>query len=347
MGRATRFQTSRNEDKRIKLGNPAPPTPTKMEIIKLERARRGANPTCLHFEVEKEVREYLYPDHYFCAHCDDYVEAMIHSMNKKAIKRDSRTFSCQGGHTNFITPTTLKQDKLYWRLFTEDADANVIQEEEDLEDEEMSVMTAPRTVARTAGTRNETTVTPAESTVGTPTTNETMTAHNVTPAVSTPANRNLQADYDDLLGKDAQNTDKLLELRSQLSELSKKLEDPRRLQQKYNDLFERHQSLILQTMDPKGLVSRAINLPFDAIDEFDGSDAVIDDTLVKKQKKLTKFVTMLTQSKFLDGLVRTEILKQAKSIIREEQYTPWKIMHLKESNGGNSTLAMSAIRRNL
>jgi hypothetical protein len=92
LGHATILQTSQKEDKRIKLENPAPPTPTKQEIIKLERARRGANPTCLHFKVEKEVREYLYPDHHFSAHCDDYVKAMIHSMKKKPLKEILNVF---------------------------------------------------------------------------------------------------------------------------------------------------------------------------------------------------------------------------------------------------------------
>jgi hypothetical protein len=286
---ATRFQTSRRVQKRIKLGDAPPPTPTKEEILKLERARRGGNPTCLHFGVDKDVREYLYPNNFFCAHCDDYVETMIHSTNKKAVKRDSQAFICQGGHTNFITPTTIKEDKLHWRLFAD------IPEDAGLEVEEMSA-TAPRVERRTA----------------TPTTTGT-TPKTVTPAASTPLPviplviadpasrvlRNLQADYQDLLGKDAQNADKLLALEAKLSELSKELEDPRRLQQKYNDLQKRYQSLILETMDSKGLVSRAINLPFDGLNEFDGSDAVIDDTLVKRQKKVTKFVTMLTQTLFL------------------------------------------------
>jgi hypothetical protein len=57
--RATRFQTARTQEKMIKLGNPSPPTPTKDDNIKLDRARRGANPTCLHFGVEKEVRDFL------------------------------------------------------------------------------------------------------------------------------------------------------------------------------------------------------------------------------------------------------------------------------------------------
>jgi hypothetical protein len=39
-------------------------------------------------------------------------------------------------------------------------------------------------------------------------------------------------------------------------------------------------------MDAKGLVLRAINLPFDEVKEFDGSDAVIADTSLKKQKKV-------------------------------------------------------------
>jgi hypothetical protein len=36
----------------------------------------------------------------------------------------------------------------------------------------------------------------------------------------------------------------------------------------------------------KVLVSRAINLPFDQVDEFDGSDAVVTDTNIKRQKKV-------------------------------------------------------------
>jgi hypothetical protein len=68
-------------------------------------------------------------------------------------------------------------------------------------------------------------------------------------------------------------------------------------------------------MEPKGLVLLAINLPFDDREGFDGSDAFTALTPIKKQKKLTKFVTMLTHSKVLDGLVIQEILKQAKSII--------------------------------
>jgi hypothetical protein len=36
-------------------------------------------------------------------------------------------------------------------------------------------------------------------------------------------------------------------------------------------------------IEAKGSVSLAINLPFDNLKQFDGSDAIIADTLIKKQ----------------------------------------------------------------
>jgi hypothetical protein len=65
-------------------------------------------------------------------------------------------------------------------------------------------------------------------------------------------------------------------------------------------------SLIIQMMNAKGLVSRAINLPFDEVEEFDGSDAVIADTNIKKEKKVQQFVTMLKQSKFFYLIIGKE-----------------------------------------
>jgi hypothetical protein len=59
-------------------------------------------------------------------------------------------------------------------------------------------------------------------------------------------------------------------------------------------------------MNAKGLVSRAINLPFDEVEEFDGSDAVIADTNIKKEKKVQQFVTMLKQSKFFYLIIGKE-----------------------------------------
>ena len=65
--RATRFQTGQRKEKRIKLGNPAPPTPRRDELITLERATRSTNPTCLHFGLKLEVRQFLHPIFFLCS----------------------------------------------------------------------------------------------------------------------------------------------------------------------------------------------------------------------------------------------------------------------------------------
>jgi hypothetical protein len=56
---------------------------------------------------------------------------------------------------------------------------------------------------------------------------------------------------------------------------------------------------------------------------------------------------MLTQTQFFDGLVRNEMLKQAKSVIREEIYTPWKILRLKDKSGGKLSVDSIDILRTL
>jgi hypothetical protein len=109
------------------------------------------------------------------------------------------------------------------------------------------------------------------------------------------------------LGKDAQNADKLEQLGWKLNELWKELEDPHHLQQKYNDLQKHYQSLILQMMEPKGLVSWAMNLPFDELEEFDESDAVSTETFIRKQTKVLQFLTMLMQRNCFDGLVELKL----------------------------------------
>jgi hypothetical protein len=97
--------------------------------------------------------------------------------------------------------------------------------------------------------------------------------------------RNLQANYQDLLGKEAQNAGTVHQLQSKISKLSGSIDqDLPRLQEKYNDLLRRHQSLLQDTMDAKGSVLRAINLPFHQVHEFDGSDAVITDTKKKAEE---------------------------------------------------------------
>jgi hypothetical protein len=54
-------------------------------------------------------------------------------------------------------------------------------------------------------------------------------------------------------------------------------------------------------MDPKDLVARAINLPFDDVGKFDGSD-IVSNTEKKRKNRVTKFVTLtLMQSGFYGG----------------------------------------------
>jgi ElaB/YqjD/DUF883 family membrane-anchored ribosome-binding protein len=84
------------------------------------------------------------------------------------------------------------------------------------------------------------------------------TAATVTPAASTPASvenhganddalKSLQANYDDLLGKEVQTEDKLNQLQSKTHKLLEKVTHPRHLQKKHDDLLKRHQSLVLKT----------------------------------------------------------------------------------------------------
>jgi hypothetical protein len=45
------------------------------------------------------------------------VEAMLPSANNNAMKHNSRHLSCQGGHKSFISPSTLKIEKINRWLF--------------------------------------------------------------------------------------------------------------------------------------------------------------------------------------------------------------------------------------
>jgi hypothetical protein len=119
---------------------------------------------------------------------------MAHSPNKSDIKWNSKQFVCQGDHTNFITPTTLKSDKQHFRLL-----AKEIEEEADVDEmsasEERDMMLA--TPARTRATRP--TVTPATSTPApVPPSVENNAATNDTL-------RSLQIEHETLLGKESLN----------------------------------------------------------------------------------------------------------------------------------------------
>jgi hypothetical protein len=125
-------------------------------------------------------------------------------------------------------PTTLKEHKLCWHFFLDSPkDAN-IEEKKDLEEEEMSV-NAPKVVraTKTPTTYGMTSKTVTPSAVSTP----TSALPSIEKDPANPVLRNLQADYQALLSKDAQSADKVNELESKLSQLAKELEDPRCLQQ--------------------------------------------------------------------------------------------------------------------
>jgi hypothetical protein len=66
--RAARFHTSEqgcDRQKRIRISNPNPPTPTKEQLIQLPRLTRNSRPTCLHYGIDKRRRELAYPEHFF------------------------------------------------------------------------------------------------------------------------------------------------------------------------------------------------------------------------------------------------------------------------------------------
>jgi hypothetical protein len=88
LGRATRFQTSQvNEhQKRMRIMDPLSPTPTREELIKLEHPTRSSRPTCLHYNIDNKLYKLQYPNHFYCGRCEDYVEAMLLSATKNAIK---------------------------------------------------------------------------------------------------------------------------------------------------------------------------------------------------------------------------------------------------------------------
>jgi hypothetical protein len=63
---ATRLRSCEQEQhqKRIKVAVPSPPTPTKEQLVNIRRAMRNGKFTCLHFGIDKESHNFLYPEHY-------------------------------------------------------------------------------------------------------------------------------------------------------------------------------------------------------------------------------------------------------------------------------------------
>jgi hypothetical protein len=334
--RATRHQTAQDEErqKRTKIGNPSPPTPTKEELVSLPRPTRHSKPCCLHYGIDRPAREVLFPNHFFCGNCDAYVEAMIHGAKKSLIKKDSLRYICQAGHTNYIFPTTKKADRIHHSLFARLKPL----EDDSSDDDDLEVMPPPvvavaatRVVVAVATTRGATATSTPEATTLRPLITPGTSRRPLLPnrvQIPTPPLRNLQRD----------------DLEPTADSYKAKYEETvvrlNNVEARYNDLLHRHQTYLLKTNDTIALTVRAINLPFVDSVEFDGSD-VLNDSEKKQQKKVRAYVTMLMGEGFFDGHVRREIIKQVKLLIRETTYAPWRIARLMDKHG--SKLSMESL----
>jgi hypothetical protein len=200
--RATRHQTAQDEErqKRTKIGNPSPPTPTKEELVSLPRPTRHSKPCCLHYGIDRPAREVLFPNHFFCGNCDAYVEAMIHGAKKSLIKKDSLRYICQAGHTNYIFPTTKKADRIHHSLFARLKPL----EDDSSDDDDLKVMPPPvvavaatRVVVAVATTRGATATSTPEATTLRPLITPGTSRRPLLPnrvQIPTPPLRNLQRD---------------------------------------------------------------------------------------------------------------------------------------------------------
>ncbi len=318
--RATRHQTAQDEErqKRTKIGNPSPPTPTKEELVSLPRPTRHSKPCCLHYGIDRPAREVLFPNHFFCGNCDAYVKAMIHGAKKLLIKKDSLRYICQAGHTNYIFPTTKKADRIHHSLFARLKPL----EDDSSDDDDLEVMPPP--VVAVAATRVVVAITATRGATAETSTPEAATPRQ--PLITPPPLRN------PLQRKPTANLYK-----TKYEETVVRLNN---VETRYNDLLHRHQTYLLKTNNTVDLTVRAINLPFVDGHHFDGSD-VLDDSEKKQQKKVRAYVTMLMGEGFFDGHVRREIIKQVKLLMRETTYAPWRIARLMDKHG--SKLSMESL----
>ena len=105
---------------------------------------RNTAVTCLTFSKHRKA---LYPEHFFCGHCDNW-ERDVSTLSKKA-KRTSKRFCCEAMHFSALMPTQLKKayhpsmqvwqdeqsegsdEEYFW---SDDEDLSDIDEDEDLSD---------------------------------------------------------------------------------------------------------------------------------------------------------------------------------------------------------------------
>jgi len=68
--------------------------------------RTGSSPSCIIFG---QIREFLYPDYFFCSPCKLYENEVSAAGNKPIrVQRNSRRFRCQAKHKEFSFPTHRK-----------------------------------------------------------------------------------------------------------------------------------------------------------------------------------------------------------------------------------------------
>ena len=77
-------------------------------LPRFSRATRNTKPRCLHFASSPSEFQYKYPDHFFCAKCDNLYQKFVVEGDANQCSVHSRRFLCEASHENFIFPSQLK-----------------------------------------------------------------------------------------------------------------------------------------------------------------------------------------------------------------------------------------------
>jgi hypothetical protein len=332
--RAKRLQEDNNIERRsrIKLSVPTvPATPPKDELLELERATRGANPTCLHFGIDIAVRRARYPNYFFCNNCDLWATDALVGDQRKRISRDSRAYKCTALHTSFISPTTKIKEHHTLKILDFDEAASDSDESEATSDSDESEATSDSDESEAASNNI-----PSPSDLQwIPRVNPALRA--VTPGTSGQNQqvRPQQLRYGDNASSPNASSPYSTQANSELMQTNETDSLKAELEQLYRDystLLDKHAALVLKQSDsPKEMTVRAIK-------------SVINKSkdLEKKQKKqVEQFVAFILENSFFDGLVRREIFRRVTTYLREEVFTPWAL--LKEMDTQGHKLSLQAV----
>ena len=317
--RAKRLQEDNNIERRsrIKLSVPTvPATPPKEELLELERAARGANPTCLHFGIDTAVRRARYPNYFFCNNCDLWATDALVGDQRKRISRDSRAHKCTALHTSFISPATKIKEHHTLKILDFDEAASDSDESEATSDSDESEATSDSDESEAASNNI-----PSPSDLQwIPRVNPALRA--VTPGTSGQNQqvRPQQLRYGDNASSPNASSPYSTQANSELMQTNETDSLKAELEQLYRDystLLDKHAALVLKQSDsPKEMTVRAIK-------------SVINKSkdLEKKQKKqVEQFVAFILENSFFDGLVRREIFRRVTTYLREEVFTPWALL---------------------